>query len=563
VPNLRVVLLLHSGIEFDSRVKREAVSLAAAGLDTYVVTPSMTGQREVYELHGVKIIEQPVPYALLTARDLQTGVPGTSRTASWNRHLSPRDALEYANARAALYSNRLVELDGEGKYFKLQRLAARESQRARRWAMRKPPLFRAPALVAARFYGRVIRASTKNRQQFDLISGRAIRRRRLRQLARRWNRRLAKQRSLVVAQQRSVQANQRPKAPARERYVLWQKSEPQLLDLDVAFARLLDRLAPAVIQANDFHTLPAAVHAKRRAASVGRSLKVLYDSHEDAAGLDEHYGASRSRAFSEVEATYMGEVDAVMTVSPQLARRLQDRYGLAAEPSVVLNAPPQGSAHVKVPSLRRLIGVGDEVPLGVYAGGVNKNRGLDLLIEAMGRIPDLHVAFVLTNISERTRDSLAAQTVHAQVVDRAHFVPAVLPHEVAAYLSDGDFGFIVASNDVANHNVSLPNKLFEYLHAGLPVVTSNLDAMRDFIETHGVGCVFPYPDVDALVECVRWVRENLLELRKGITPTLLQFFSWEGSQEQLMTVYGDLLSIELAATPIPLDLTVERRPGRP
>ena len=303
------------------------------------------------------------------------------------------------------------------------------------------------------------------------------------------------------------------------------------------------------------------MHAKRRAVAGGRTVKVLYDSHEDAAGLREHYGARRSEAFAEVEATYIGEVDAIVTVSPQLAGRLQRRYSLKTQPAVVLNAPPQGSAHTEVPSLRRSIGLDADVSLGVYAGGVNKNRGLDLLIEAVGRMPRFHVALVLTAISQRTEDLLLDLTRRFGVEDRVHIVPAVLPHEVAAYLSEGDVGFVVASNEVANHNVSLPNKLFEYLQAGLPIVTSNLAALEEFVEEHGVGCVFPYPDVGSLVECVGRVLEDKLAFQQAITPAFLRRFSWEGSQEKLLAVYGDLLAVQLQPASIPLDLTVNRHPA--
>ncbi len=557
--------MLHGGIEFDSRVKRQAVSLASAGLDVYVITPSMTEGREEYKLHGVTIIEQPVAYALMTTRQLQGRAPESAKKdpkSSWARQLSPREALYYANAQAALYANRLTEEAGEGKYFKPQRLAGHELQRTKRWALRRSAALQKPALVVARIHGRAMRASADHRPVFDVVSGRAFRRVWLRRLARRWNRRLEEQRSLVRGDQSVAPTGQPPKSQTRVRNPGWQKTEPQLLDLDLAFGRLLDRLAPAVIQANDFQTLPAAVHAKRRAVAAGRSLKVLYDSHEDAAGLEEHYGALRSRAFLDVEETFMGEVDAVMTVSPQLAQRLQDRYGLHTPPAVVLNAPPRGSAHANVPSLRSLIGIGEDVTLGVYAGGVNKNRGLDLLIEAVGRLPEFHLALVLTNISERTRDLLGSFAEQADAVDRVHFVPAVLPHEVAAYLSDGDLGFVVASNEVANHNVSLPNKLFEYLHGGLPIVTSNLAAMEEFISSHGVGCVFPYPEVDKLVECIGWVLQNRSELRAAITPAFLRSFSWEDSQEKLLVAYSDLLASDLPTNPIPLDLTVIREADR-
>lgn len=548
----RVVLLLHSSIEFDSRVKREAVSLAAAGLDVYVITPSSSPQREEYELHGVKIIEQPVSYALLTARELRGRPSRENRTRQgrgWKKHLPRRDALRYADTQAASYANRIIEMEGERRYFKPARLANHELQKNLRWALRLPLPLRKPFLLGVRIHGRAMQATARNPRAFEMISGRAIRRFGLNRRAGLWNRRLARQRALVRGSSRSEK---------RERPISWERAEPQIRDLEVAYAGLLDRLAPAVIQANDFHTLPTAVHAKRRAAAQGRSVKVLYDSHEDAAGLEQHYGARRSAAFAEVEATYIGEVDAVMTVSPQLGRRLQDRYGLKTPPAVVLNAPPQGSAHSQVPSLRDLIGIADDIPLGVYAGGVNKNRGLDLLIQAIGRLPELHVALVLTTISERTRDLMTAWVEQEAVTDRVHFVPAVRPHEVAAYLSDGDLGFVVASNEVANHNVSLPNKLFEYLQAGLPIVTSNLDALEDFVESYGIGCVFPYPDVDALVKCIRWVLDNRPSLREAITPEFLRTFSWEGSQNALLAVYQDLLSIDLNPAPIPLDLTVVR-----
>jgi glycosyltransferase involved in cell wall biosynthesis len=124
------------------------------------------------------------------------------------------------------------------------------------------------------------------------------------------------------------------------------------------------------------------------------------------------------------------------------------------------------------------------------------------------------------------------------VEDRLHFVPPVPSHEVPAYLSGADIAVSPIFGDSPSYDMALPNKLFEYVHAGLPVVTSDIAAMAEFVSSHGLGEVFCAGDPGALAEAVRRVQAappstDTSEIRRE--------FSWQCQEHSLVKVYEDLV----------------------
>ncbi|MEU9609090.1 glycosyltransferase [Streptomyces sp. NPDC048057] len=329
----------------------------------------------------------------------------------------------------------------------------------------------------------------------------------------------------------------------------WREDWPALLDLDLAFGPYIEELAPDVIHANDITMIHTAARAVARLRASGRTCSWLYDSHEYVAGIDWSKPAMMS-AFPAVEREFIGKADAVVTVSPELAEMLRTDHGLPETPDVVRNAPIRsvvGDAVDRV-SVRAACGLGDDVPLMVYAGWIAPDRGVATAVEALLHLPGYHLALV----SGRATAGLTALLEQANglgVRDRVHVVPYVPQHEVPDYLSSADLG-LTPFHHIPNVENSLPTKAAEYLHAKLPIITSDIKAMSEFVNSHGVGDVFTAEDAVSFTAAVKRATADQELLRKNITESLLTELSWERQAQILLAVYSRI-SGKTPSEPIP------------
>src|SRR5207248_1868951 len=94
----------------------------------------------------------------------------------------------------------------------------------------------------------------------------------------------------------------------------------------------------------------------------------------------------------------------------------------------------------------------------------------------------------------------------------------------------------------ANHDWALTNKFFEYMHAGLPIISSDVEVQRDLLAELRVGEVFVAGDAPDLARAVRKILDDLPSYAERLAdPDMLQRFSWEAQAEVLHDIYRDLL----------------------
>jgi glycosyltransferase involved in cell wall biosynthesis len=313
----------------------------------------------------------------------------------------------------------------------------------------------------------------------------------------------------------------------------------------------VDALKPDIIHANDFRMLGVGVRSAMRLRAKRHDTRIVWDAHESVAGIA---GRPQNPRWLPAQIEYVNEyapyADAVVTVSPSLADLLRDTHRLAETPKVVLNAPPAGgeSDGEAAPDIRALCGIGDDTPLLVYCGGVNPRRGLDTVVDALPRLAGVHVAFVTLHPSGRNAASeeLAARASAVAVGDRVHLLPYVPHWQVSAFLAPADAGVIPIQHQ-PNHEIALITKFFEYSHARLPIVVSDVRTMAEAVRRTGQGEVFTAEDVDGFVTAVNAVLADPKRYRAAYdVPGLLDGWTWEAQIDVLDGVYSDLRAKQLA-----------------
>jgi glycosyltransferase involved in cell wall biosynthesis len=315
----------------------------------------------------------------------------------------------------------------------------------------------------------------------------------------------------------------------------WRRTQPQLRDLDRAFAPHIDAFAPDLIHAHDVSTLGVAVRAKDR---VPRPVRVVYDAHELVSGVQAPNLQWRM-AYLGHEAEYVPKVDAIVTVSDAIAGRLTDAYRPAVPVMVVANAPPRhAETDGPVPRLRTVVGLDEKIPLLVYSGSVSRRRGVATAVRALSCLPGVHLAVVCSRPEDPPPDIMAAVR-ECGVANRVHFTGYVAPEQVPRFLSSASVG-VIPIEHAPNHELSLITKYYEYMHARLPIVVSDVDAMAARTRQLGNGEVFPAGDPVALAKAVQAVLDDPARYTAGYTDELLDSESWETHVDGLLRLYARL-----------------------
>ena len=331
----------------------------------------------------------------------------------------------------------------------------------------------------------------------------------------------------------------------------WKRLDPNIETWDEAFAPAIDRLQPDLIHANDFRMLFVAARATYRARAAGRDVKLVWDAHEFMPGVEHATAHPRwIPSLQQLEAEHAQYADAVLTVSDPIADLLQEHHHLPERPTVVLNTPIVQDPPPEAPSVRALCGLTDDVPLIVYSGYVDPNRGVGVVIESLGHLPDLHVALVVGQPDSPVVLGLMERAAELGAAERLHILPYVPVEQIVPYLSSATLG-VHSLIHMMNHEVSLATKFYEYSQARLPIVGSDVKFMAETIRRTGQGEVFRVGDVEDFVRAVRAVladRERYVAAYDQ--PGLLDAWTWEHQAETMHEVYRELVGADPAVVEV-------------
>ncbi len=291
---------------------------------------------------------------------------------------------------------------------------------------------------------------------------------------------------------------------------------PEVLDLHQAYAPALTALEPDILHVHHPFLLPTAAAVREVLSSRGRQVSLLYDARENFAGIppEEQGNRRRHHVVVSLEARTIRTADMVTTVSPLIAQELRERYGLRELPTTVLNMPvlrdEQGAPGTTV---RDLAGVGPATALLVYSGTMSRARGMEVLIDALAYVPNAVLALVTVPYPHPMTAGLMDRATRLEVADRIR-ASTVGQDELVPFLSGADVGVHPLPSGSPNHDMAMPNKLYEYLHAGLTLVVSDARAVAEFVHVHGVGEVFRSGDAVDMARAIR----AALEGRDGHDP---------------------------------------------
>lgn len=327
---------------------------------------------------------------------------------------------------------------------------------------------------------------------------------------------------------------------------VWRHFDPQLWDFEIAFGPVIDGLDPDLIHANDFRMLGPGARAKFRAADRGRTVPLVWDAHEFLPGIkpwNEHPRWHLAQVAHERD--FARHADAVVTVSEELGQLLVAEHVLPEQPAVVLNCPLSSESEVRAdhPSVRTACGVPADVPIMVYSGAAGPQRGIMTMVEALPQLGDVVCALVVSKPTSAFLLSLVARAEELGVADRLRLLPYVAPDQVVGYLGSADVG-VIPLHHYPNHEIALITKFFEYTHAHLPIVVSDVRAMAAEVRRTGQGEVFVAEDVNDFARAVKQVLADPAHYRAAYADGELdRQWTWEEQARILDGVYRRALGV--------------------
>ncbi|HLS44795.1 MAG TPA: glycosyltransferase [Ornithinicoccus sp.] len=294
---------------------------------------------------------------------------------------------------------------------------------------------------------------------------------------------------------------------------------------------------PDVVHANDGNTLAPAWWIATRSGA-----RVVYDAHE----LWRHRNVRSDRPIAPgveaaIETLVIRRAAGVITVSPSIVRWLQDAYDLPEAPSLVRNIPrAEGPIDPARGRLRLLAGLDPSTQVLAYGGRITTSRGIEETLEALALLPDT-VHLVLLGYGEP--DYLAI--LHRQISelalhDRVHFVGKVASSEVAEALADADLSVVYVRPVCLSYRFSLPNKLFESIHGGLPIAAADLPDTAALVREHGVGEIFDAQSPQDMADTISTILADPERYRAAARRAATEL-TWEHEEAELLALYRRIL----------------------
>jgi glycosyltransferase involved in cell wall biosynthesis len=321
----------------------------------------------------------------------------------------------------------------------------------------------------------------------------------------------------------------------------------------VGWARAAAAAAPEAdaYHGHDLSGLPGAVAAAARhgRTAPGTRPALVYDSHEiyvESGRIAKLPGWAR-RWLGRQERAWVRRVDALVTVNQSLAEDLGRRYR-PRRVVVVRNCPARWQAPEPRPDLlRTAAGIPAGHPVALYHGGFSAHRGMEELAEAILQpgMEQVHAVFLGYGSERASLDRRAADPRYG---GRLHVLDAVPPHELPPWVASADVGVMPIQRSTLNHYLSTPNKLFESLAAGVPVVVSDFPEMHRIVLSDPdapLGATCDPADPADVARAIRSILDlppdELADLRRRCLRAAHERYNWETEVARLTGLYRDLV----------------------
>lgn len=266
-----------------------------------------------------------------------------------------------------------------------------------------------------------------------------------------------------------------------------------------------------------------------------KKSKLIYDPHELETEVNGLSGI-RKRFSKLLERLLISYSDSIIVVSNSIAEWYKSKYSMK-KVHVIRNVPYNYNSEIESiysNVLKEKFGIkGDEI-LFIYQGGLTEGRGLQIILDAFTKVSrKKHIVFMGRGPLEE------AIRQYGIKFSNIHLHPPVKPEQVLPHTSSADIGVSLTENTCLNHYYSLPNKVFEYLLSGVPMIVSDFPEMGKFVDENNCGWKVRV-DSGALIKLIESISpDDIFEKRNNVLKCKGNY-GWHKEEETLVKIFKSM-----------------------
>lgn len=272
---------------------------------------------------------------------------------------------------------------------------------------------------------------------------------------------------------------------------------------DGSMMREILNTGATIIYCHDVNTFPMGLFAAARLNGA-----MIGDFHEWMSEMSDWYGDRirqvplvKKLVYRRIEKFTLERASAIVTVSRSLGEAMCNELGVDREFLLVRNIPMASQTRAKGHDLRRMLSIPSKDVLMIISGYLGLHRNIDVLIDGLSLVENAQLVLMGTGL-DRFGPGWRTRAEARGVSERLHFVGPVPIGDVVGTCASADIGLFNAKDVCLNFHYSLPIKIFEYIMAGLPVVSADLPETRRLVEQEDLGRLFDSDSPESLAEAL-------------------------------------------------------------
>ena len=306
---------------------------------------------------------------------------------------------------------------------------------------------------------------------------------------------------------------------------LWFRNGPQFYaEFNIRLFFYLMSSKVDLIFANDLDTLPAAYLASKL-----RNKKLIFDAHELFPEVPELVNRSLTKyAWQRIEDLILPHITHSVTVCKSISDYYKEKYNI--QMSVVRNIPYY---HDLIGLKPKMSFPGKKIIL--YQGALNTGRCLEMVLDAM---PFIENAMLVIIGDGDIRKQLVTRAKTLDIEDKVLFMGKISGEELYKYTPMASIGLCLLENKGLNYYYSLPNRIFDYLQSGVPVLATRFPEISNIVETYKTGVLIDHHEPAYLAEVINDMLVNPFDTSHF--QSVAKELSWENEEKVLMEVINKI-----------------------
>jgi glycosyltransferase involved in cell wall biosynthesis len=268
-----------------------------------------------------------------------------------------------------------------------------------------------------------------------------------------------------------------------------------------------------------------------------KRIPLIYDSHEIFCEVPElQLHKNKKKLWEKLESSIVPKLKYAITVNKSIADYFTKKYNapfifVRNIPNYIPNSQFKSRTDLNLPIHKKII--------LLQGAGINVQRGAEELLEAFKFLNDNYLLLIIG--SGDVIHQLKQNVIHFNLQKKVLFINKISALELQHYTSLADLGITIDKDTNMNYHFSLPNKVFDYIHAGIPILASRLPEIEHVISTHQIGIFIDNHDPQHIAAKIEaFINSDAYTKYKNNTQKAALHYNWQNEKQKLITLIDQI-----------------------